>query len=152
MVFDPTLQEIDDRFFDDKKNVIDQWRGFYTEDIDPLPHGIPEALDKSVKIICYVDAHHAGNLLNRKLHSGIFIYVNNIPLIWYSKRKNMAETSSFGSVFIVMRIATELVEALIYKIRCFGVHMDGPTSICCDNKLVVTNSSVPTSMQYITIK
>ena len=45
-----------------------------------------------------------------------------------------------------MRIATELVEALRYKIRCFGVRLDGPDSIFCDNNVVVTNASVPTSM------
>ena len=45
-----------------------------------------------------------------------------------------------------MRIATELVEALRYKLRCFGVRLDGPDSIFCDNNVVVTNASVPTSM------
>ena len=56
------------------------------------------------------------------------------------------ETSSFGSEFVALRIATELVEALIYKVRCFGVRLDGTDSIFCDNKSVVINSSVPISM------
>jgi len=144
--FDPTLQEIDDRLFDDQNKVIDQWRDFYPEAIDPLPHGMPEALGKSVQIICYVDANHAGNLLNRRSHSGILIYVNNTPVIWYSKRQNTVETSSFGSEFVTLRTATELVEALRYKLRCFGVRLDGPASIFCDNKSVVTNANLPTSM------
>ena len=42
-----------------------------------------------------------------------------------------------------MRIANELVEALRYKLRCFGVRLDFPASIFCDNKPVVTNASVP---------
>ena len=46
----------------------------------------------------------------------------------------------------MLSIATELVEALRYKLRWFGVRMDGPASIFCDNKVVVTNASVPTSM------
>ena len=86
LVFDPKLQDIDDRFFDDQNMVIDQWRYFYTEAIDPLPHGMPEALGKSVHIICYVIAINAGNILKRRSHSGILIYVNNTPVIWYSKR------------------------------------------------------------------
>ena len=85
-VFDTTLQEIDDRFSDDQNKVIDKWRYFYLEAIDQLPYDIPEALGKYVHMICYVDANHAGNLLNRRSHSGIFIYVNDIPVIWYSKR------------------------------------------------------------------
>ena len=56
------------------------------------------------------------------------------------------ETSSFGLEFVLLRIATELVEALRYKLICFGVQMDGPPSIFCDNKLVVTNASVIASM------
>ena len=43
-------------------------------------------------------------------------------------------------------IATESVESLRYKLRCFGVQMDGTASIFCDNKSLVTNASMPTSM------
>ena len=80
---DPTLQDIDDRFFDDQNMVIDQWRYFYTEAIDPLPHGIPEALGNSVHIIWHFNKNHVGNLLNRRSHSKILIYVNNTPVISY---------------------------------------------------------------------
>ena len=68
LVFDPTLQDIDDIFFDYQNKVIDQWRDFYTEAIDPLSHDNPEALGKFVQIICYVDENHAVNLLNRRSH------------------------------------------------------------------------------------
>ena len=146
MGFDPTLQEIDDRFFNDQNKVIDHWREFYPEAIDLWPHGIPELLGHSVQIICYVDANHTGDLLNIKLHSGIFIYVNNTPVVWYLKRQNTLETSSFGLEFVALSDAIELFEALRYKLICFGVRLDGPASIFCDNKLLVTNSSVPTSM------
>ena len=46
-------------------------------------------------MIGYSDENHAGNLLNRRSHSGILIYVNNTPVIWYSKRQNTLETSFF---------------------------------------------------------
>ena len=115
--FDPTLQEIDDRLFDDKNKVIDHWRDFYLEAIDLVTHGMPEALGKSVHIIFYVDVNRAGNLLNRRSNLGIFIYVNNTPVIWYSKIQNTVETSSFGSGFVALKIANELVEALRYKLR-----------------------------------
>ena len=97
--------------------MIDQRRGFYPEDIDPMQHGMPEALGKSVKIICYVDTNHAGNILNRRSHLGIFIYVNNAHVIWYLKRQSIVETLSFGLDFIALRIATDLVEDPRYKIR-----------------------------------
>ena len=65
------------------KKVIDKWRDFYPEDIDLLPHGMPEALGKSMQNIYYVDANHAGSLLSRISHWGILIYINNNPVIWY---------------------------------------------------------------------
>ena len=69
--FDPKLQDIDDRFFDDQNKVIDQWRKCYPKDIDLLPYVMPKALGKSLQIICYLVANHAGKLLNMRSHSGI---------------------------------------------------------------------------------
>ena len=86
------------------------------EAIEPLPHEMPEALVKSVQIISHVDANHAGNFLNMRSNSGILIYVNNTPVIWYSKRQNTVETSYFGSEFVALRITTELVDAPRYKL------------------------------------
>ena len=75
--YDPTLQDIYDRFFDNQNKLIDHWRGFYPEAIYMLPHGVPEALGKSVQIIYYVDANQAGNILNRRSYLEILICVNN---------------------------------------------------------------------------
>ena len=49
------------------------------------------------------------------------------------------ETSTFGSEFVAMRIADELVEALRYKLRMFGVPIEGPTNVFCDNEAVTKN-------------
>ena len=38
----------------------------------------------------------------------------------------------------------ELTKGLRYKLRMMGVLIDRPTSVFCDNKLVVTSTSVPT--------
>jgi hypothetical protein len=39
-----------------------------------------------------------------------------------------------------------MMEALRYKLRMFGIPVDGPSNVFCDNKSVVTNSTVPTSL------
>ena len=39
-----------------------------------------------------------------------------------------------------MRISVELVEALRYKLRMFGIPIDGPTNVFCDNEAVTKNS------------
>lgn len=68
--------------------------------------------------------------------------MNRAPIIWFSKRQNTVEYSTFSSEFIVDKCCTEYITALRYKLQMFGVPMQGPTKVLCDNKSVVTNSSV----------
>ena len=106
---------------------------------------MPEALGKYVVIKYYVDANHAENMANRRSHSGIIIYVNNVPIIWYSKRQNTVEDSSSGSEFFDVEVSTEIIEALGYKLRCFGIPVEVPAEVFCDNMSVINNLSLPTS-------
>ena len=39
-----------------------------------------------------------------------------------------------------------MVKALRYKLRMFGVPLDGPASIFCDNEAVYKNTSIPESV------
>ena len=107
---------------------------------------MPEALGTHVVIKYCVDANHAGNMANRRSHSSIIIYINTARIIWYSKRHNTAEASSFGSDSVPLRIATENIEAMWYKLMCFGVTVEGPEDIFCDNKSVFKNLSIPRSV------
>ena len=70
---------------------------------------MPKLRGCSVNISTYVDSDHAGNLATRRFHTGIFIYLNNLLIIWFSKRQNTVEYLSFGSEFVALRIATELL-------------------------------------------
>ena len=65
---------------------LDDWKDFYPDSQEMMPRHMSEALGKYVAIKDYVDAHHAGNMANRRSHSSIIIYVNNSPIIWYSKQ------------------------------------------------------------------
>jgi hypothetical protein len=73
------------------------------------------------------------------------IYLNRAPIIWVSKPQNTVESSSFGSGFVAMRIALEIVEGLRYKLCMMGIPIDGPTNIFCDNQAVVRNTTTPKS-------
>ena len=106
----------------------------------PAPRGNP------VIISAFVDANHAGNAVTRRSHTGLIIFVQNAPIICYSKRQNTVESSSFGSEFIALRVAKEMIVALRYKLRMFGVPVFGPTNVFCDNNGVVKNTSIPQSM------
>jgi len=46
-----------------------------------------------------------------------------------------------------MKNSIELIEALQYKLRMFGVQIDGATNIFCDNKAVTKNCSDPTTLR-----
>ena len=89
----------------------------------PKPHGI------SVSTHFFLDANHAGNKVTRWSQTGILIFVNKAPIIAFSKRQNTVETSTFVSEFTVLKNAVELVEVLRYKLRMFGVTIEGPTNV-----------------------
>ena len=107
-----------------------------------------EPLGHSVSIHAFVDANHAGNVVTRRSHSGIIIYVNNAPIIWFSKRQNTVESSTFGSELVSMRICRDLIVSLRYKLRMFGLNLQGPAYTYCDNAGVVKNVSVPQSVLH----
>ena len=78
--------------------------------------------------------------------TGILIYVNNAPIIWWSKRRNTVETSTYGSELVALRISVEIIKALKYKLWMFGIDiMENETKIFCDNNSVVINTSNPES-------
>ena len=71
--------------------------------------------------------------------------MNRAPIIWYSKKQNTVETSTFGSEFVAMRIATEIIEGLQFRLHLLGIPMDGSSSVLCDNMSVVMNTTRPES-------
>ena len=66
-------------------------------------------------------------------------------VMWLSKKQATIETSVFGSEFVALRIAKDLLMALRYKLRMFGVPITGPANVFCDNNGVVKNASIPHS-------
>ena len=98
-----------------------------------IPRNAPELLGEPIGINAFVDADHEGNWITRRSHTGIIIISNMAPLLWYSKRQNTVETSTFGSEIIALRISIELVEDLRYKLRMFCVPLKVPARIFCDN-------------------
>ena len=73
--------------------------------------------------------HHPVDMPFRSTHS-------SMPII----------PATFGAEFIAMRICVEMLEALRYKLRMFGIPIDGPANVFGDKKSVITNATVPTSM------
>ena len=93
-----------------------------------------------------MDASHAAEKVHRRSQTGILIFVNKAPIMFYSKRQNSVETSTFGSEFTATKQAVELIKGLRYKLRMFGVPIDGPARMYCDNEAVYKNVAIPTSV------
>ena len=125
LVLDPNGLEVDENAF--KQNL--DWTTFYGDVAEELPAKMPTPWGRSVKIHCFVDSNHAGNVITRRSHTGILIFIQNAPILWYSKRQNTVETSTFGSEFVAMKTAKEMIVALRYKLRMFGIPIEGPANV-----------------------
>ena len=121
------------------------WRDFYGDVAEELPPNMPEPLGHAVDITCFIDLDHARNVVTRRSHTGIHIFVQNAPVIWYSKKQNTVESSSFRSKFVALRIARDMLVALHYKLLMFRVPVPEPAAVLCDNQGVVKNTSIPKS-------
>jgi hypothetical protein len=121
------------------------WLDLYGDVTEVIPPNAPEPRGNPVQMTVFCDANHAGNLVTRQSHTGILIYLNQAPITWFSKAQKTVATSTFGSEFVALRIAVELIEALRYKLRMMGVPLDGPTNVFGDNSSVITNATVPSS-------
>ena len=141
LVFDDKIPQVDESVFE----TVDWAESVYGDQHEELPPNMPEPLGNPVVVSCFVDANHAGDLITRRSHTGILLYVNNSPIVWFSKKQTTVESSTFGSEFVAARIAADIIEAIRYKLRMFGIPVEGPANLFCDNRSVVVNTSRPDS-------
>ena len=122
------------------------WEEQYPNAEETIPYDMPEPLGKPVKITVFCDASHADCLVTRRSMTGILIFVNGTPIRWYSTRQNTVESSTYGSEFVAMRIATEMLLALRTTLWMLRVPLDSPADVFCDNNSVVQSSTIPASV------
>ena len=73
------------------------------------------------------------------------IFLNRATILWYSRRQNTVESSTFGSEFIALKTAVEMLIGLRLKLLCFGIPIDGPSNVMCDNEAITKNVRTPQS-------
>jgi hypothetical protein len=122
------------------------WSEFYPNAMEDIPPNAPRALGKPVQMTAFVDSDHAGDLLTRRSRTGVLIYLNRSPILWYSKKQSGIEPSTFGSEFMGLKTATDLVKGLRYKIRMMGIPLEGAANMRVDNMSVVNNTTMPSSV------
>ena len=142
MVFDPSQPDMNEESFEKE----DWSHSVYGEKSEELPVNAPEPRGFGFKMRAYVDSDHAGHTITRRSRTGFIIYLNNAPIYWTSKRQTSIQTSTFASEFIAMKECCEYIRGLRYKLQMMGIPCDFPAYIYGDNKSVLVNSSIPTSV------
>ena len=92
-------------------------------------------------MMCYVDADHAGDKLTQRSWRGILVFINRSPILWSSKKQRSIKTSSFGSEFMALKAAVEIICGLRYKVRFMGIPIDKETHVMVDNMSMVYNTT-----------
>ena len=108
LAYDSNAPDVDELSFVKGTN----WKDFYDDLEEELPPRMSEPRGSLVIISTFVHADHAGNVVTRRSHTGIIIFVPNAPIMWFLKRQNTVEAATFGSEFVALRIFKELIVAL----------------------------------------
>jgi hypothetical protein len=136
LVFDDSYVKMEDETKQD-------WTSFYPDAKELIPTNMPQPRGKPIQEIVFVDADHAGDLITRRSRTGILYYLNRSPFIWYTKKQNSVETSTFRSEFMAVKPAVEMAKGMKYKLRMMGIPLDGHAHLRVDN--MVSNTSAPDS-------
>jgi hypothetical protein len=122
-------------FFDEDRFKKFDWTKYYPDAGEEEPPRAPELRGRSVNT----------SRVMHSSHTGVLIFVNRASILCYSKRQNTVEASTFGSEFVAMKSAVEMIEGMRYKLRMFGISVDEETNVFCDNEALVHNSTKPES-------
>ena len=86
----------------------------YPDAVKKEPLGAPQPIGEPISPIIFTDTDQVGDKLTRRSHTGIVLMINSAIINWYSKKKNVVETSTFGAELIALRTALGMIEALVF--------------------------------------
>ena len=84
--------------------------------------------------------------MKSRSHTGIIMFIQNASIIWFNRRHNPVDAATFVRKLVVPGSFKDMIFALRYKLRMFGVILDGPVYILCDSRGVVKNMIIPESV------
>ena len=120
---------------------------FYKGAIEAIPDNAPETRGKEVDIRYFVDADHAENTVSRRPQIEFFVYINMVPIVFYSTKQTTIEISVFASEIVAMMVAMETTRYLRYKLRMIGLPSKGPSFTYGDKIIVIHNTQRSESMR-----
>ena len=72
--------------------------------------------------------------------------INNNPANWISKRKKTVETFTYGSEIVAAKTVVKLILEYCYILRMMGVQLEDSALMLGDNKSVVLNTTMLSSV------
>jgi hypothetical protein len=135
VVLDSTYPSIDMGTF-----IKTDWKSMYGDVKEMIPSESPVRRGKEVDLRLFVDSDHAGEKFTRRSRTGCVIYLNMVPIVWFSKRQLTVESSVFGAKFFAMKNGIETCRGLHSKLGMSGAPLSGPTFVYGHNMSVVHNN------------
>lgn len=118
----------------------------YPDAEEMIDEKLPKPLIDELTITTYVDSDHAHDKMTRRSMTGLIIFVGRTPVFYFAKRQGAIETSTYGAEFMAMKTAVEEVMSVRYMLRCLGVRVTKPSKILGDNRSVILNSTISSSL------
>ncbi|KAL7578841.1 hypothetical protein ACA910_016061 [Epithemia clementina (nom. ined.)] len=133
--------------YDDIKVPQHDWmRTVYGNVKEVIPEDIPEPKGKPVVTTSYVDANLYHDVVTGKAVTAVLHLLNQTPIDWYSKKQGTVETATFGSEFSAARTASDQIVFIRNTLRYLGVPVKEKSYLFGDNKSVVNNATIATSV------
>ena len=86
LVFDPMSYGVKWVSFGDEYHPMERAKHVYDVGEPEKSHNMPEARGKEVNINIFVNVDHGGNRVTIRSHTGIIIFLNMVPINFYSKK------------------------------------------------------------------
>ena len=131
LAFNPAIYKLSDHITIDRK--IKQMKKKYPDVVKYLTPNDPPPRGKLIHVSCFVDSNHTCDKIKSCCQYVIIIYYNKTQILWYSKKQDTVESSTFGSEFVAKRVAPELIISLRYKLWMFGIPISVHVDVFCDN-------------------
>jgi hypothetical protein len=112
---------------------------------DILP-SYPTPKGKQVRTSTFEDASLMHCKVTGKSLEGILLLVNQTPVEWHCKLQSTVETATFGSEFGVAKNAVDMTISLRASLMAMGVPLEKCSWMMGDNRSVITQSTVPSSV------
>ena len=119
------------------------WAHIYNNTTEDIPTDAPTPKGKPVLTTTFFDASLMFDAVTGRGCTGVLHMLNKTLVDWYSKRQNLAETSSFSVEMVSARTAVDQIIELRYILRMLGVPLTGPSYAFGDNLSMIKTATIP---------